>query len=344
MSTIDLDALLSELSPESPCGEDLEYDTEFQEMERASVGKAEQQFGDTFVPAEEPDWKVVKTKALGVLGRSRDLRAAVFLTRAAVHTDGLSGFADGLKLVHGLMTTFWEGVHPALDPDDDNDPTLRVNTVASLCDSGSTIRSLREAPLVESQMMGRFSLRDIEVAQGELPPPEEGDPPQMPTIEAAFLECDLEELQARGDALAAAAETVAAMDQFLTETLGASQAPDMSALPAVIHSLKGVIDSQLLRRGVGEEEEGAEGAEGEGAVAGAVKGLSGEIRNTDDVLRALDKIIDYYNRNEPSSPLPILMTRAKRLVSKSFMEILADLAPSGVTEAEAIRGVDTESY
>ena len=97
------------------------------------------------------------------------------------------------------------------------------------------------------------------------------------------------------------------------------------------------MNDQLVRRGVGVEVDESEGGE-----AGATKpqGLSGEIQSREDVVRALDKIVDYFNRNEPSSPLPILMTRAKRLVSKSFIEIVRDLAPAGTTEAEALRGVE----
>jgi type VI secretion system protein ImpA len=37
-----------------------------------------------------------------------------------------------------------------------------------------------------------------------------------------------------------------------------------------------------------------------------------------------------------------LLQRAKRLVAKDFMEILRDLTPDGVSQAEAIGGVRNE--
>jgi len=52
------------------------------------------------------------------------------------------------------------------------------------------------------------------------------------------------------------------------------------------------------------------------------------------VLRMIDKICFYYQQQEPSSPVPILLKRAASLVNKSFMEIVADLTPSGVSEAQ----------
>jgi type VI secretion system protein ImpA len=55
MSAIDLDALLSPVASDDPCGADLEYDPEFGELERATQGRPEQQFGETIIPAEEPD-------------------------------------------------------------------------------------------------------------------------------------------------------------------------------------------------------------------------------------------------------------------------------------------------
>jgi type VI secretion system protein ImpA len=68
--------------------------------------------------------------------------------------------------------------------------------------------------------------------------------------------------------------------------------------------------------------------------------ISGEIGDRADVLRMLDKLITYYQRNEPSSPVPLLLERARRLVPKSFLEILEDLAPDGMAQLKVIKGPD----
>jgi type VI secretion system protein ImpA len=60
MALIDVDALLAPVSEDAPCGPDLEYDAEFLALEDAARGKAEQQFGDTIIPAEDPDWRKVQ--------------------------------------------------------------------------------------------------------------------------------------------------------------------------------------------------------------------------------------------------------------------------------------------
>jgi type VI secretion system protein ImpA len=65
------------------------------------------------------------------------------------------------------------------------------------------------------------------------------------------------------------------------------------------------------------------------------------VRSREDVLLALDKVIRYYEGNEPSSPIPLLIRRARRLVAKGFVDIVKDLMPGAVTEIETIGG---ESY
>ena len=66
----------------------------------------------------------------------------------------------------------------------------------------------------------------------------------------------------------------------------------------------------------------------------------GSIRSTADVANALDRIIDYYQRNEPSSPIPLLLRRAKRLVNADFLTIVQDLAPGGIDNVHLVGGID----
>jgi type VI secretion system protein ImpA len=47
----------------------------------------------------------------------------------------------------------------------------------------------------------------------------------------------------------------------------------------------------------------------------------------------------YFRRNEPSSPIPLFVDRAKRLVAKDFLEVLADIAPDALAQARVAGGV-----
>lgn len=336
--SIDVEKLIQPLSEESPAGENLEYDNAFTTMEREAEGKPEQQMGDSVVEAEGPNWKEVKTHALDVLERSRDIRAVVYLARAVLATEGVAAFADGLALVRGYLENLWEPFHPQLDPDDEFDPTMRVNALSAISDADATVKEFREAALVTSQVMGKFSLRDVEIANGTTPAPAdpEAEVPNMQAIDAAFLEAELEGLQATADAVNTSIEHMGAIEAKVVELAGVHYAIDFFPLTKELKAANVILSEQLARRGVGEA------VEGEAAVGADGNPITGEVRTREDVMRVLDKCCDYFARNEPSSPVPLLLQRAKRLVSKNFMEIMADLAPSGVAEAEVFRGLDSE--
>jgi type VI secretion system protein ImpA len=66
--------------------------------------------------------------------------------------------------------------------------------------------------------------------------------------------------------------------------------------------------------------------------------LFGRITSNQDVLKALDMIVAYYTQNEPSSPVPLLIKRAKRLVGKSFVDIIRDLSPDAMSQVKIVSG------
>lgn len=343
MATIELDRLLEDIAPASPCGENLEYDGDFVRLEQSARGKAEQQFGDTVVPAEEPEWPEVRRLALDLCKRTRDLRVFDYLTRASIRTHGYAGLSDSLALVRGSVERYWETVHPQLDPDDNNDPTARVNIIGSLCDPQTILHGLRQAPLVQSRAFGRFSLRDLAIASGEMPAPAGMDaPPTMQAIEGAFLDISLEDLTATADAVRAAAEQVRAIESAVTEKVGASNAVSLDPLGRLLKEAGRAVDTRLAARGGGAAE-GA-GIDGQAVNGHALNGgtaplsMTGQLQSRDDVMRMLDKICEYYGRAEPSSPVPLLLQRAKKLVPMSFMEIVQDLIPDGASQAELYRG------
>jgi type VI secretion system protein ImpA len=321
----------------------LEYDDTYAAFERAARGKAEQQYGETIIPAEEPEWREVRRLGVELVGQTKDLRVACQLARGMLETEGLQDFAATLALVRGYIERYWPTVHPQLDPDDDNDPTLRVNTIASLNNQSTTIRSLRAAPIVALRGLGRFSLRDLGVATGDVAPAPGEEAHKLETIEAAFAECDLDELKANTEAVRQCVEHVEAIDSTLTDQVGSSRAASLDDLRTTLLELRQVLTTNLARR---DPTVAAESADGQSPDqnAGANQGQSparvpGEIRSREDVVAALDRICQYYNRYEPSSPLPLLLRRAKRLASKSFMEIVKDLSPDAIPQIQKLSGV-----
>lgn len=342
MSAIDVDSLLQPVSEEQPCGENFEYETVFQEMEQAAQGKADTQFSE----AEDPDWRTVRAKALEILGSSRDLRPLVYLARASLESEDWTTFGDCLSAMRGLLQEYWEALYPELDPDDP-EQVMRVNAISGLSDHATLLSSLRKTPLVASRALGRFNIRDIDIANGilEVNLPEGEQPPNLANIQAAFMDSDVEEIQSLAAVIESAAADAATIESIFTEHLGAGYAPDLSPLVNELKKAHQFVAGQLVARGVGEAPPAA-GEETSGQAAGgggAVQAISGEIASRADVVRMIDKICDYYRRSEPSSPIPILLRRAKKLVDKEFVDIIRDLAPDAMTQIEVFTGPEAAS-
>ncbi|HEV2539176.1 MAG TPA: type VI secretion system protein TssA [Frateuria sp.] len=343
MTRYDPTAFLEPLDGDSPTGSDLEYDPQFLALERAAAPRAERAIGDSVKAAEEPDWDEVISLATGLLERSRDLRVATHLATAWMRTGGMAGWAAGLGLVRGLLENHWDGVHPQLDAEDDDDPTARVNAVATIANPLGLLGYFRSTPFVQSPRLGRFSLRDLRIANGSLKVDAgEEVSPSMTEIEACCLDCPEEQLIETFAALTRILDEAKAIDQIFNDRIGTA-GPELKPLLSDSYELKKFVESQVARRNpaaAGDAEGEVDGTEP--SVAGARAGVPGRIETPQDVLRRLDEVCDYYARCEPSSPVPLLLRRAQRLVGKNFFDLLKDLAPGGVSELEVISGPSEE--
>lgn len=342
MSTIDVDALLEEIGPDAPCGPDLEYDPAFLALEQEALGKPEVQYGETITPAVPPDWKIVRRMAGELLERSRDLRLAIHLLRANLALSGITGMANALVLIERLLDTRWDSVHPLLDAEDDNDPTLRINSLAILADSGTLVRELKETPLVTLPGLGPLTIKLLEVANGELAPLDAEEKIALASIERALADLDPDKLAAASDALARALAAAVNIEVILVRQVGSSQALNLDGLTRPLRKAHEFLARQ--QHGPAQAAPADAPADGIPAPDGAARdpraAISGEIASRDDVVRMLDKLVQYYGRHEPSSPIPILLERAKRLVPMNFFEIMQDLAPDGIAQLTVIRGPD----
>lgn len=344
--------LLTAIEEGAPTGDDLEYDAQFLELERRASPKAERRVGDAVKPAEEPDWDKVDSLAQALLLRSKDLRIAVHLSNAWLNREGLSGFARGLELARRLLEEFWETVHPQLDAEDDDDPTARVNAVLPLASPLVTLQYLRSVPLMASPRIGKFSLRDLRAASGNLVLSEapEGDSheyPSLPEIEACCMDCDQDELGQVLNAATQAAEHAGALSEIFNEKLGSS-GPDLNALFADLVDIKTFLAAQYSKRQQLETPAETPDTEtsarnrpptlGSDESDAAVAQVSRKILGPNDVIRNLDELCHYYAEHEPSSPVPLLLRRARNLVGKDFTYLLKDLAPGGLEELRTIVG------
>lgn len=338
MSLLDIDAMLADVSSEAPCGADLEYSPEYVELARLVEGSPDVQYGRMHLEAVEPDWKAVKTRCASLFSQSHDLRLAVWLTRALQSLSGFAGLEAGLALIEGLLARHWDHFHPRLDSDDGNDPTARINILVALDDQAGLVREVHTAPLVQSSMHEAFSLRDLDIAAGEWAAPPDAKPADPAEIEAAFAASPFDALSATQLMLATACERMAKIDTLLTAFAGPSHAISLNRLHQLLRRAAAAVQERLVRH-PGRPVVVADANETESAASTAT---SHDIVNRVDVVRMLDRLCAYYEQNEPGSPVPLLLQRARRLVNLSFIEIVSDLSPAGLGEVKHLAGIESQ--
>ena len=346
MAPLDLTGGLPDIDADSPAGPNLELDPEFGELERAATGTPERQYGETIIPAVEPEWKDVAAKAEALLERTRDLRVLVHLAVARLHLTGLADYAGVVGTIRALLEARWEHVHPQLDPEDDNDPTLRANALLRLGDPALVLRVLRTSPLAASRREGAVSWRTIGISTGAI----ESDAPEEKksdaVIRAAFVDSGAEKVGALCDAVRAALRDLTGITAVFDANCGFGYGPDFAPVTKLLHEIQHYLEKYAPPASpdagtaelVGEETASASTGPVPGAARPAVVTPASltSVENRADALRLLDLVCRYYEDHEPSSPLPFLIQRARNLADKNFLEILQDLAPDGVGQAQMI--------
>jgi type VI secretion system protein ImpA len=272
----------------------------------AAQGKPEQQFGDTVIPAVEPEWREVAEQSDALLRRSKDVRPAVLLLRASTRLQGVAGFVAGLELLTGLLDKFWEGIHPKLDADDDNDPTMRLNALAPLGDEAMVLRDLYDAQVGIAPGVGPIRVRDIAIANNAL-----NAVGGEATYSSAQIHGGLEALQAeRPEQIQAAIGVLALIEKLqalLVERTGRADvrstwrrcAPSAARAAQGLQRRIGAPEEPMAQRAVPRRL-----AHGR-AAAPRTTAARGEIQNRQDALQTLDRVIRFLEQTEPGNPAPL---------------------------------------
>ena len=340
LSTESVESLLSPISEALPSGDDLEYDAAFTALEAAARPKEEQQFGDTVIPFVEPEWRTLIGSATELLKRSKDMRVAVLTLRAATRTQGIGGFSLGLTLLIELMERFWDTIHPQLDAEDDNDPTMRMNALAPLADSGMVLRDLYDCALGTSRTIGAIRVRDIAIAQNKL-----AALGSDPSYSLAQVEGALQDIySAQPEVLETAIGTAVLaqkLEALIEAKTGRADQIDLKPLRTITHLLRQACKATTGAASPEAEVANEQDSDGNAAADTMRSGggpIRGEINTRHDALQMLDKVIHFLEKTEPGNPAPLLIKRAKRLVGVSFIDIMNDLAPDALSSIQNITG------
>lgn len=327
----EIEKLLLAIAEESPCGADLEDTPLLASFDAYRV------FGQMTPLGDEINWRELRGKALEALEQSKDLRLLAHLGAAQLRTAGLVGFCDVLSVAGRWFDDFPQALYPRVD----EDAILRKNALNAFADRMAIIDGLRRQPLVSNPQLGAFNLRHFDIAGGRLAATEaDGTPPGEAQLLGVLAAAANEHIVPLEASLGGGIDALQRIDDSMRTANGYEAGPDFAPLLEMLKQMRKILADEIAGRAASAAPSGAESG-GESAGAGAVIGV-GSIKSREDAIRALDAVAGFFRKNEPSSPVPMFVERAKRLVAKDFLEVLMDIAPDGLDQAKRVGGIRDE--
>ena len=369
---MEVDRLLDPVRDESPSGAELRNDARFHAIERllepAHRSYRLNEDGSINESAAQVDWRQVMDDSLALAEDGRDLRLLVVVVRALARLEGFPGLARGLRLLTDTIDRYWDSLHPEMR--DRPDPAMaclpRTNALKQLeNDDNGLLGDLkftiaftkRGLPSVYGRDLAEAALSDYEVlnrAPSGLGKDEQDEitgahQKMVGRVTAACKALAAEEPEAAQELLGGIRESEAALDALIArfaEKGGFANGSGL-ALPELTDFLglcrKTMEHAAAEVAGTPAPAEAAPDAAAPaatGAAAAVAVSAPGQIASRADVEACLDRIVEFYEKTEPSSPIPFFVRRVRRMVKMDFLELMEEVAPGGLKDFNALAGLN----
>ncbi len=331
--------------PAGPC---LEYTTEYAALQARMAAPVEVQYGQFTQRREAPPWRELERECEALLRQSRDITVLVWWLRCRVHNAGTLGLEQGLRSLVLVLRAFGPHAHPQTLVDGEQDPAMRANALALLCDAQGLLADVRDLFALRAQGEQR-RVREVE---REFAASASTRQALQALLARSWLDADPDRR-----ALGAAREAFARLLAWVREDLGAA-APDLGALERLLEPLApppasgadgqagpaaapGGPRATTAREPAGEheprtgpgqasprgEDEGAGALVPEDARPGPAVPPSSPLAHWGAADRAaaqaaIAQARAWFECYEPSSPVAVLLRQAERLVGKRYAEVV----------------------
>ncbi|MEN3112140.1 type VI secretion system protein TssA [Uliginosibacterium paludis] len=305
-----------------PCGEDLSFSTEFddiQEARREDDPGLDQ--GEWVTALKEADWKASAAMCQQLLKeKTKDLRLASWLTEALSKTDGVRGMARGLELVCGLSRTYWDQIHPVPEDGDQEQRIGNISWLITRC-----IQLTRDFPVVEHKGR-RFSFGELDSARALQSLIDRNQPLPEDASERVSLQQirDTQRSTPRSyyenliQSSTGCLEALSSLSSEIDERLG-MDGPSFTPLRSALETYAAEIERIARENGVrvSQTDEAMATSSDESpdphspveASAGAGR-QTGPLRTREQALQQLRDVADFFRRTEPHSPVAYLADKA----------------------------------
>lgn len=317
------EALLSPIAGGQPCGEDLSFSTEFDqiaEMRREDDPTLDQ--GEWITALKVADWPGVAQLCTQLLTeRTKDLRLAMWLTEALALTQSYVGLKNGLQICTELCRQYWPDLYPQAD---DGDMDERIGNVSWLLQRVVTLADTR--PVIRSRQGAAYSLQDWRSAKLTPSSPhahghgqqDAQDKVTLDQIKRALSETAHDQLRAQLDALREAQAQLLGWQEVIDGHLG-DDGPGFvaakEALSQALHDLERVAREAGLFESAeaNATDDGTDATDSNDNTVAQAEGASvrgGPLRSRAQALEQLREVAAFFRRTEPHSPVAYLAEKA----------------------------------
>lgn len=339
--------LLEPISPEAPCGPDLEkqddpdfldyyFEAESRLPERyftpglAADGHEDRQFDPRSVdlPAET-------TAISGLLKRTRDLRLVSLLARFHILAGKLEGFTNTLEDMAALMGQWGDDVHPQ--------GADRRAAIDSLNNQPAVVMPLLHLPILPNS---EVTLRRFMVVSGKAEPrASERDLIGTDLLASLRADANHKAVTAVQDRLSRASDALHRIQKLAASHPDTPLTLDLGALRAALADMQAMItsarpDLQPWAPGPAPDatpEPPPEETLPQSPAPAAAKAPAGPLPRIADRTAAavtLETVRQWLAENEPSSPALVLVAQARALVGKPLIEAIEVLMPAQASGAQ----------
>ncbi|MGL4825842.1 MAG: type VI secretion system protein TssA [Alphaproteobacteria bacterium] len=345
-----LEKALSPLSQERPCGVSLRYDPFYDAIREARRNE------DPLLPqgvweseTKKADWGQVSNLCLqGLLERSKDLQLMAWLLESWTALEGIDGLARGLQWLRRLSETFWTSLHPELDEDgaslriasyvwlDDKLPQMLLTLAISKPGKGN-LRVFSLAEWFTSQRLETISRKQTDPEEFLKQAVEEKGEANPQSVWRSIRATPPVFYQQLKEKMMHALDELQALEDFLKTMLQGMKPSDLPSFFALHKQLNQIISLcdqwgavtypvQHLKKTLLEDQPSPENFETLPNEPGIYEKNSEKLEqprasSRQEMLETLKTISDALTKEDPNSPLSLLLKQAILWRDKNFMDL-----------------------
>ncbi|KNC90620.1 ImpA family type VI secretion system protein [Trabulsiella odontotermitis] len=281
--------------------------------------------------APQVNWSLVAEHAKKMLEQCYDLRVALWLIRANMYLDCISAVYHGITELGQVLMSENNIAYPKSETDNSNEGHAAALGWLS---APQFIAELKSIKLTREHNYQLHDLINVD-ANSSAEYSFSSSSSILLAINTYYQQNSLPDFNEQLTAISQTLENVEAYANQYSE----GYLLDCHALRSFLTKALSQLKQQSAPVNLNEDDINAERSNIAG-IAGSLllDGGDANIRSRQEIILMLDRILDYFQRYEPSHPAPIFIRRSKQMIGMDFISIVEELLPESMNTLQQFTG------